>query len=170
VRAAGRVEIDERRVHTVSAKFEGWIERLHVNATGQPVGRGQPLFEVYSPELVSAQREYTVAAKGVAALKDASAEMQSGMKQLADASLARLRNWDISEEQIKALAGGGEAKRTLSFRPRGRRGAGKEGGGRHALHARRNALPDRRHFRRLGAGRRLRARHRAGESRRRRSR
>jgi Cu(I)/Ag(I) efflux system membrane fusion protein len=108
VRAAGRVEIDERRVHTVSAKFEGWIERLHVNATGQPVARGQALFEVYSPELVSAQREYVVAAKGVAALKDASAEMQSGMKQLADASLARLRNWDISEEQIKALAAGGE--------------------------------------------------------------
>ncbi|MDP1735555.1 MAG: efflux RND transporter periplasmic adaptor subunit [Sulfuritalea sp.] len=116
VRAAGRVEIDERRLHNVAPKFEGWVERLHVNATGQPVAKGQPLFEVYSPELVSAQREYVVAAKGVAALKDASSEMQSGMRQLADASLARLRNWDISEEQIKALAAGGEAKRTLSFR------------------------------------------------------
>jgi Cu(I)/Ag(I) efflux system membrane fusion protein len=80
------------------------------------VGRGQPLFEVYSPELVSAQREYMVAAKGVAALKDAGAEMQSGMRELADASLIRLRNWDISEEQIKALAAGGDAKRTLTFR------------------------------------------------------
>jgi Cu(I)/Ag(I) efflux system membrane fusion protein len=100
------------------AKFEGWVERLHVNATGQPVGKGQPLFEVYSPELVSAQREYVVAAKGVAALKDASAEMQSGMRQLADASLSRLRNWDISEEQIKALAAGGErSARSLSARP-----------------------------------------------------
>jgi Cu(I)/Ag(I) efflux system membrane fusion protein len=116
VRAAGRVEIDERRLHNVAPKFEGWVERLHVNATGQPVAKGQPLFEVYSPELVSAQREYLVAARGVAALKDASTEMQSGMRQLAEASLARLRNWDISEEQIKALAAGGEAKRTLSFR------------------------------------------------------
>jgi Cu(I)/Ag(I) efflux system membrane fusion protein len=116
VRASGRVEIDERRLHNVAPKFEGWVERLHVSATGQPVGRGQPLFEVYSPELVSAQREYVVAAKGVAALKDASSEMQTGMRQLADASLARLRNWDISEEQIKALAAGGEAKRTLTFR------------------------------------------------------
>jgi RND family efflux transporter MFP subunit len=116
VTAAGRVEIDERRLHNVAPKFEGWVERLHVNATGQPVARGQPLFEVYSPELVSAQREYMVAAKGVVALKDASAEMQSGMRQLAEASLARLRNWDISEEQIKALAAGGEAKRTLTFR------------------------------------------------------
>ncbi len=116
VRASGRVEIDERRLHNVAPKFEGWVERLHVSATGQPVGRGQPLFEVYSPELVSAQREYMVAAKGVAALKDASAEMQTGMRQLAEASLVRLRNWDISEEQIKALAAGGEAKRTLTFR------------------------------------------------------
>ena len=116
VRAAGRVEIDERRLHNVAPKFEGWVERLHVNATGQPVGRGQPLFEVYSPELVSAQREYAVATKGMAALKDASAEMQSGMRQLAEASLARLRNWDISEEQITALAAGGEARRTLTFR------------------------------------------------------
>ncbi|MDP3512793.1 MAG: efflux RND transporter periplasmic adaptor subunit [Sulfuritalea sp.] len=116
VRASGRVEIDERRLHNVAPKFEGWVERLHVNATGQPVAKGQPLFEVYSPELVSAQREYLVAAKGVVALKDAGAEMQTGMRQLAEASLVRLRNWDISEEQIKALAAGGEAKRTLSFR------------------------------------------------------
>ena len=116
VRASGRVEIDERRLHNVAPKFEGWVERLHVSATGQPVAKGQPLFEVYSPELVSAQREYVVAAKGVAALKDASAEMQTGMRQLADASLVRLRNWDISEEQIKALSAGGEAKRTLTFR------------------------------------------------------
>lgn len=116
VTAAGRVEIDERRLHNVAPKFEGWVERLHVSATGQPVAKGQPLFEVYSPELVSAQREYMTAAKGVSALKDASAEMQGGMRQLAEASLARLRNWDISEEQIKALAAGGEAKRTLTFR------------------------------------------------------
>ncbi|MCK9381361.1 MAG: efflux RND transporter periplasmic adaptor subunit [Sulfuritalea sp.] len=116
VRAAGRVEIDERRLHAVAPKFEGWVERLHVSATGQPVGKGQPLFEVYSPELVSAQREYMVAAKGVTALKDAPADAQASMRQLADASLARLRNWDISEEQIKALAAGGEAKRTLTFR------------------------------------------------------
>jgi len=115
VRAAGRVEIDERRLHAVAPKFEGWVERLHVNATGQPVGKGQPLFEVYSPELVSAQREYMVAAKGVAAVKDAPADVQDNMRQLAEASLARLRNWDISGEQIKALAAGGEAKRTLTF-------------------------------------------------------
>ena len=116
LRAAGRVEIDERRVHNVAPKFEGWVEQLHVNATGQPVAKGQPLFEAYSPELVSAQREYQVATKGLAALKDAPAEAQASMRQLADSALARLRNWDISAEQVERLAAGGEARRTLTYR------------------------------------------------------
>lgn len=116
VRAAGRVEPDERRLYAISPKFEGYVERLHVNATGQPVGKGQPLFEVYSPELVSAQREYAIAAQGVDSLKGAGSEAVTGMKQLADSSLIRLKNWDISEEQIKALAKSGDAKRTLTFR------------------------------------------------------
>ena len=116
VRAAGRIEPDERRIYTITPKFEGYVERLHVNATGQPVGKGQPLFEVYSPELVSAQREYAIAAQGVESLKDAGGEAQRGMRQLAESSLMRLKNWDISEEQLKALAKSGETKRTLTFR------------------------------------------------------
>lgn len=116
VRASGRVEPDERRIYAISPKFEGYVERLHVNVTGQPVGKGQPLFEVYSPELVSAQREYAIAAQGVEALKDAGGAAQAGMKQLAESSLLRLKNWDISEAQIKALAQSGETKRTLTFR------------------------------------------------------
>lgn len=116
VRAAGRVEPDERRIYAISPKFEGYVERLHVNVTGQPVGKGQPLFEVYSPELVSAQREYAIAAQGIESLKGAGGSAQDGMKQLADSSLLRLKNWDISEEQVKALAKSGEARRTLTFR------------------------------------------------------
>jgi len=116
VRAAGRIEPDERRIYAISPKFEGYVERLHVNVTGQPVGKGQPLFEVYSPELVSAQREYAIAAQGVESLKDAGGQAQMGMKQLAESSLQRLRNWDMSEEQVQALAKSGEAKRTLTFR------------------------------------------------------
>lgn len=114
--ASGRVEIDESRTTTVTAKFEGYIERLHVNTTGQPVSRGQPLFEVYSPELVSAQREYAIAAQGVSQLSEAGGEAQAAMRQLADSSLQRLKNWDISAEQIKALAQSSQAKRTLTFR------------------------------------------------------
>lgn len=116
VRAVGRVEVDERRIHTVAPKFEGWIERLHVNATGQAVGRGQPLFEVYSPDLVSVQREYQVAARGVVRLSGASPDTVASMRQLAEASLSRLRNWDVAEEQIRALAEGAEPRRTLTLR------------------------------------------------------
>ncbi|MDL2354599.1 MAG: efflux RND transporter periplasmic adaptor subunit, partial [Pseudomonadota bacterium] len=116
VRAAGRVEPDERRIYTIAPKFEGYVERLHVNATGQAVGKGQPLFEVYSPELVSVQREYAIASQGVQALKGAEPGAQSDMLLLAEASLMRLKNWDISEEQVRSLAKSGEAKRTMTFR------------------------------------------------------
>jgi Cu(I)/Ag(I) efflux system membrane fusion protein len=92
------------------------VERLFVNVTGQPVSKGQPLFEVYSPELVSAQREYAIAIEAGKTLKDAGDDPQAGMKRLADSSLARLKNWDISEEQVRALAQSGEARRTLTFR------------------------------------------------------
>jgi Cu(I)/Ag(I) efflux system membrane fusion protein len=116
VKAVGRVEVDERRVFAIAPKFEGWVEHLFVNATGQPVSKGEPLFEVYSPELVSAQREYSIASEAVKSLKDAGADPQSSMQRLADSSLARLKNWDISEEQIRALAQSGETRRTLTFR------------------------------------------------------
>jgi RND family efflux transporter MFP subunit len=116
VRAAGRVEPDERRIYVISPKFEGYVERLHVNVTGQPVAKGQPLFEVYSPELVSAQREYAIAVQGVQAMSAAGADAQAGMKQLAESSLARLRNWDLSAEQVANLVQTGEARRTVTFR------------------------------------------------------
>jgi len=116
VRAAGRVEVDERRVFAIAPKFEGWVEKLYVNSTGQPVAAGQPLFDVYSPELVSAQREYAVAISGVAALKDAAPEAQASMKTLAESSLTRLRNWDISEAELRALTAGSDGRRTLTFR------------------------------------------------------
>ena len=116
VRAAGRIEPDERRVYAITPKFEGYVERLHVNVTGQPVARGQALFEVYSPELVSAQREYAIAMQGTLAMKEAGPDAQASMKQLADSSLARLRNWDFSAQQVAALVKSGEATRTVTFR------------------------------------------------------
>ena len=116
VRAAGRVEVDERRLATISPKFEGYVERLLVNATGEPVAKGQALFEVYSPEIVSAQREYVIATRGVKALRDAGTESRAGMAQLAESSLLRLRNWDVPEDQIASLEKSGEARRTVTFR------------------------------------------------------
>jgi len=116
VRAAGRVEPDERRIYTIAPKFEGYVERLHVNVTGQTVAKGQVLFEVYSPELISAQREYQIALQGLQSSQGSADSVQSGMRRLADSSLQRLRNWDISEEQISRLTQSGEVRRTLAFR------------------------------------------------------
>lgn len=118
VRSAGRIEADERHIYTIAPKFEGYVEQLHVNVSGQPVFKGQPLFEVYSPELVSAQREYIIAEQGVQSLKtsEAAPDAQASMKQLAASSLMRLLNWDISNEQLKALVKSGEAKRSMTFR------------------------------------------------------
>ena len=116
VRASGRIEPDERRSYTIAPKFEGYVDQLLVNATGQAVAKGQVLLEAYSPELLAAQREYAIASQGVQALAQAGPDAQKSMQQLAEASLARLRNWDVSEEQLKELARSGASKRTLAFR------------------------------------------------------
>ncbi len=115
VRAVGKVEVDERHIHSIAPKFEGWIEKLHVKTTGEAVRKGQALFDVYSPELVSAQREYAIAAEGVAALKDADEDTRRSMQRLAEASLQRLKNWDISEQQVKELTRSETARRSLTF-------------------------------------------------------
>ncbi len=115
MRAVGRVEANERHIYNIAPKFEGWIERLYVNTTGELVSKGQALFDVYSPELVSAQREYAIAVQGVVSLKDADGDTKRSMQQLAEASLLRLKNWDISEQQVKDLAKSETTKRDLTF-------------------------------------------------------
>lgn len=119
LRAAGRVAPDERRVSLIAPRFEGWVERLHVNATGQRVERGQPLFEVYSPELLLAQREYAIALQGEQALQATGSEGAAGMKRLAEAALARLRNWELQPEDLAALTESPQStqvRRTLPLR------------------------------------------------------
>lgn len=116
VRAVGTLQVDERRVSTVSPKFEGWIERLHVSTTGQHVTLGQPLMEVYSPDLVTAQQEYLIAAKGIEAVRNGGPEIQASMQQLRASALARLRNWDISDEELQRLEREGVMRRTITLR------------------------------------------------------
>jgi len=116
VRAVGTVQVDERQLYTVATKFEGWIERLLVNTTGQHVARGQALMEVYSPDLVTAQQEYVIAWKGTESVKEGSPEIQASMRQLVASALQRLRNWDISDEELQRLQKEGAARRILTLR------------------------------------------------------
>ena len=115
VRAVGQFQFNEQRLSTVTTKFEGYIEKLYVNTTGQPVKRGQPLMEVYSPELVSAQEEYLIAWNGRQSLSNGTPESLVGVGQLADSALKRLHNWDISEAQLQRLKKDGKATRTLTM-------------------------------------------------------
>ena len=116
IRAVGTVQADERRLYVVNTKFEGWIEKLHVNATGEAVKRGQPLMDVYAPELVVAEQEYLLAWRSLQDMGQASADVRSSARELADAALSRLRNWDISNDQIKRLQKSGAITRTLTIR------------------------------------------------------
>ena len=115
VRLVGTVQVDERRLYTVAPRFEGWIRQLYVNATGHPVKRGEPLLEVYSPELVSAQQEYLIALGGQRALRESDAQIQAGMEQLAEAALQRLRNWEVPEDELQRLRQEGQARQLLTL-------------------------------------------------------
>lgn len=116
LRALGTIQVDERAQRTVSARFEGWIQRLYVNATGEFVRRGQVLMDIYSPDLVAAQQEYIVATRGLEALKDASPEIQANMRNLVEGSLQRLRNWDIADEELAQLRAEGKPRNAVTLR------------------------------------------------------
>jgi Cu(I)/Ag(I) efflux system membrane fusion protein len=115
VRAVGTVAADERRIGVVNPKFEGWIEKLLVNTTGQMVRRGEALLEVYSPDLVLAQREYLVARAAAADMAQADAMERDNAKAIAAAALSRLKNWDISADQLARLQRTGSTTRTLTL-------------------------------------------------------
>ena len=116
VRAMGIVQANERALYTVAPKFEGWIQKLHVNTTGQAVRKGQPLMEIYSPDLMTAQQEYLIAVKGMQSIKDGSPEVQASMHQLMESALQRLRNWDISEVELKQLQLEGKTRQYVTLR------------------------------------------------------
>jgi Cu(I)/Ag(I) efflux system membrane fusion protein len=116
VRAVSTVQADERRLHTVAPRFEGWIERLYVNTTGQAVRKGDALMDVYSPELITAQQDYLIAWQGVQAVAGGSPEVRADMQRLVDGALQRLRNWDISEAELLQLQKEGKARQYVTLR------------------------------------------------------
>ncbi len=109
IRAYGNVAYSEPNMSTVNIKFPGWVEKLYVNQTGARVAKGQPLLEIYSPELVAAQEEYLIAWRSMMAMH---AE-DSIPSRLVSAAIRKLKNWDISDEQIQQLALSKQLKRTL---------------------------------------------------------
>ena len=116
IRTVGLVEFDETRMAYVAPKFGGWVERLHVNFTGQPVRRGQPLLDVYSPELVTAQEELLLAARMAEMVGGSRVEdVAAGSRELLESARRRLRYWDITDEQIERLLTTGEVRKTLTL-------------------------------------------------------
>ena len=116
VHAVGTVQASERGLFKVAPRFEGWIEKLLVNTTGQPVARGQVLMEVYSPELVAAQEEYLIALRGAGELKNSGGDAQATMQRLADGVLRRLRNWEVSDRELERLQQTGKPQRVIAYR------------------------------------------------------
>lgn len=106
VRAVGSVAVSERGLHTVTARFSGWVEKLPVNTTGERVTKGTPLLSVYSPELVSTQQELKLALEGEKSLARADPETRQRAHALVEATRQRLALWAISEEQQKQAEAG----------------------------------------------------------------
>jgi len=115
IRTVGILAHNEERVVAVQTKYEGWIERASVNNVGETVNRGDVLFEIYSPQLLTTQREFLGSMDYVTRLQEggAYAEAVERARSLVDASRERLLYWDMTEEQIDALAESRTVTRTV---------------------------------------------------------
>ncbi len=100
----GILDFNAERITWINTKFEGWIEKVHVNYVGQSVTKGHPLFEIYSPELVATQEEYLRAIDYNASLAGSTREgARRQAESLLQSTRDRLAYWDVSEDQIRAL-------------------------------------------------------------------
>jgi membrane fusion protein, copper/silver efflux system len=116
VRATGEVVWDETRLATVSLRFGGWAERLHVDFTGRHVRVGEPLLAVYSPELVSAQEDLLAAVRLARELSGSRVpESAARGEEVLDAARERLRLWGISSEDIHRVEEEGRAREHLTL-------------------------------------------------------
>jgi Cu(I)/Ag(I) efflux system membrane fusion protein len=107
--------MDERRVAQVTSKVGGFVERLYVDFTGRSVRQGQPLYTLYSPDLVAAQEELLAAARLPAGGSTPIPGLPSGEADLLAAAERRLRLWDVSQSQIEQILARGTAERALAF-------------------------------------------------------
>lgn len=115
IRTVGRIEVDEKGLHNINIKVEGWIEKLFVNYTGKSVRKGELVAEIYSPELLATQQELLDSIKWENGQKGDYAKMLSqDAKSVTDAARQRLRLWDISDKQINSIISSGKPMRTLA--------------------------------------------------------
>ena len=116
IRAVGQLTADETKLAHVHLKVNGWIEQIYVDYIGQLVKKGQPLFTIYSPDLVATEQEYLIARRGKQYLGNSPfPDAAQGSESLLQSARERLRLWDISDDQIKKLDETGEVTRTLTF-------------------------------------------------------
>jgi len=116
IRAVGKVAFDETKITHIHTKVTGYIEEVFVDFMGQVVKQGDPLFTIYSPDLVSTQEEYLLALRSRNTLKNSSFEwVSTGSQNLLEAVRQRLRLWDIREEDIERLEKEGKVRRTLTI-------------------------------------------------------
>lgn len=116
IRATGSVEVDERRVGYVQTRYPGWIKEVFVNATYQFVRKGQPLFTIYSPELVASEQEYLLAKANVQRVSQSSVQgVASGAESLLRAGRERLLQWNLTNSDIARLEASGKAASEFTF-------------------------------------------------------
>jgi Cu(I)/Ag(I) efflux system membrane fusion protein len=114
VEAVGVATYDETRLRVVNPKVEGWVEHLHVDFNGAPVRQGDPLMDIYAPQLVSAQEELALAARLV---REAGSERaRINAESLLESARRRLAYWDIPAETVQRVEDTGEVQRAVTLR------------------------------------------------------
>jgi Cu(I)/Ag(I) efflux system membrane fusion protein len=115
IRTTGVIAFDETRIAQIHTKIAGWLNTVTANAIGEQVRKGQPLFTVYSPDLVATQREYLLALKAAHQLGSSQIEeTRAGAQSLLSATLERLRLWDVTDAQIEELTRTGEPRKYVT--------------------------------------------------------
>jgi Cu(I)/Ag(I) efflux system membrane fusion protein len=116
VRAVGTVTVDESTLSEVTPRFGGFVERLYVNTSGARVSRGQPLMDVYSPELVAAEQELLVAARLQRSIGESTVPgVPVPSADLVAAARRRFELWGISDTQVDEILRSGKVRRTLTL-------------------------------------------------------
>ena len=104
IRATGAVDINERLLSYVQVRFPGYIRKVFANATYQYVRKGEPLFTIYSPDLVATQQEYLLARQNQKTMSASTVDgVAAGAATLSSAAEQRLQQWDIPESEIAKL-------------------------------------------------------------------